>query len=121
MLTGKGDTADKVGGINAGADDYIVKPFEPDELLARIRMIIRRASRDLDANPLTRLPGNLSILNEIQNKIDTNNDLFEEVFQRIFKKWSPEQISGYLKDKYVGNLQMQISHESIYKYIYAKS
>lgn len=56
-----------------------------------------------------------------KNKIDNTPDLFEEVFQRIFRKWSPEQISGYLKDKYNGNLQMQISHESIYKYIYAKA
>lgn len=55
-----------------------------------------------------------------RRKIDNNIDLFEEVFQKIFQKWSPEQISGYLKDKYHGNLQMYISHESIYQYIYAK-
>lgn len=73
MLTGKGDVADKVGGLNAGADDYIVKPFEPQELIARIRMIIRRSRRDLEANPLTRLPGNVSILNELQKKIDQNS------------------------------------------------
>ena len=73
MLTGKGDLADKVGGIDSGADDYIVKPFEPQELIARIRMIIRRAQRDLEANPLTRLPGNVSILNELQRKIDQNS------------------------------------------------
>ncbi|MBL7131502.1 MAG: response regulator, partial [Candidatus Omnitrophica bacterium] len=73
MLTGKGDVTDKVGGIDAGADDYIVKPFEPQELIARIRMIIRRSQRDLDANPLTRLPGNVSILNELQSKIDQNS------------------------------------------------
>jgi diguanylate cyclase (GGDEF)-like protein len=72
MLTGKGDVADKVGGLNAGADDYIVKPFEPEELVARIRMIIRRSQRDLEANPLTRLPGNVSILNELQKRIDQN-------------------------------------------------
>jgi len=72
MLTGKGEVADKVGGIDAGADDYIVKPFEPQELLARIKMIIRRSQRDLEANPLTRLPGNVSILNELQSKIDRN-------------------------------------------------
>jgi len=55
-----------------------------------------------------------------RKKIDTNIDLFEEVFKNLFKKWSPEQISGHLRDKYNGNLQMQISHESIYQYIYAQ-
>ena len=70
MLTGKSDVSDKVSGINAGADDYLVKPFEPQELLARIKMILRRTERDLDANPLTRLPGNVSILNELQTRID---------------------------------------------------
>jgi len=70
MVTGKGEISDKVGGINAGADDYIVKPFEPKELLARIRMILRRTERDLEANPLTRLPGNVSILNELTNRLE---------------------------------------------------
>ncbi|MBM3249966.1 MAG: response regulator [Candidatus Omnitrophica bacterium] len=72
MVTGKGDINDKVNGIDAGADDYIVKPFEPKELLARIRMILRRTERDLEANPLTRLPGNVSILNELQRRLDAN-------------------------------------------------
>ncbi len=70
MVTGKGDINDRVGGIDAGADDYVVKPFEPKELLARIRMVLRRTERDLEANPLTRLPGNVSILNELQKRID---------------------------------------------------
>ncbi len=70
MLTGKSEIVDKVSGINAGADDYMVKPFEPQELLARIKMILRRTQRDLEANPLTRLPGNVSILNELQNRIE---------------------------------------------------
>jgi diguanylate cyclase (GGDEF)-like protein len=69
MLTGKGELDDKVSGINAGADDYIVKPFEPKELLARIRMALRRTEIDLEANPLTRLPGNVSILNELSQLI----------------------------------------------------
>ena len=75
MVTGKGDIEDKVGGIEAGADDYIVKPFEPKELLARIRMVIRRTEMDLEANPLTRLPGNVSIINELTRKIE-NKSLF---------------------------------------------
>lgn len=70
MLTGRGEIMEKVKGIDAGADDYIVKPFEPTELLARIRMIIRRTERDLEANPLTRLPGNISIMNELQSRIE---------------------------------------------------
>ncbi|UCB56675.1 MAG: response regulator [Candidatus Omnitrophota bacterium] len=69
MLTGKGEVKDKVEGLDAGADDYIVKPFEPQELLARIRMILRRSQIDLDAAPLTRLPGNVSIFNEIDRRI----------------------------------------------------
>ena len=43
MLTAKGDTLDRVQGLNLGADDYLAKPFEPPELVARIRAILRRA------------------------------------------------------------------------------
>ena len=70
MVTGKGEISDKIDGIDAGADDYVVKPFEPKELLARIRMVLRRTQRDLEANPLTRLPGNVAILNELSNCIE---------------------------------------------------
>tara|TARA_Y100000739_G_C20578798_1_gene451736 strand:+ start:195 stop:890 length:696 start_codon:yes stop_codon:yes gene_type:complete len=44
MLTAKGDVADKVVGLELGADDYLSKPFEPAELLARIQSILRRTS-----------------------------------------------------------------------------
>lgn len=70
MLTGKGEVQDRISGIEAGVDDYMVKPFAPDELLARIRMILKRTNRSLDANPLTHLPGNTSITEEIQQLIE---------------------------------------------------
>ena len=71
MLTGRGDIKDMVNGIDAGADDYLIKPFEPESLLARINMIMKRTSRNLDANPLTHLPGNASIMDELESRIDS--------------------------------------------------
>lgn len=42
MLTGKGETIDRIVGLESGADDYVVKPFDPRELLARISAVLRR-------------------------------------------------------------------------------
>lgn len=46
MLTAKGETEDKVSGLEMGADDYIVKPFEVKELLARVHAVLRRTGED---------------------------------------------------------------------------
>jgi len=70
MLTGKGEVEDKITGLNAGTDDYMVKPFSPQELIARVHMLIRRSTISLDANPLTRLPGNVSINTELKKLLD---------------------------------------------------
>ncbi|HEX2944642.1 MAG TPA: response regulator transcription factor [Clostridia bacterium] len=53
MLTAKGETFDKVLGLELGADDYMVKPFDPKELIARIKAVLRRYERkDFDAQEI---------------------------------------------------------------------
>jgi two-component system OmpR family response regulator len=53
MLTARGDEADRVVGLELGADDYIAKPFSPRELLARLRAVLRRAQPDTVAEKLS--------------------------------------------------------------------
>ena len=55
MLTAKGETDDKVQGLKAGADDYVTKPFEMKELLARIEAVLRRADRGAEEKKARRL------------------------------------------------------------------
>jgi two-component system phosphate regulon response regulator PhoB len=64
MLTARGDEADRVAGLDAGADDYIVKPFSPRELLARIRAVLRRR--------VPEATGGLVKMGELQLDADTH-------------------------------------------------
>lgn len=69
MLTARSQADDKVEGFTSGADDYIVKPFEPAELVARIGGVLRRATQMRDLSPLTRLPGNFRIAAELESLV----------------------------------------------------
>ena len=52
MLTAKGEEDDRIRGLNAGADDYVVKPFSPNELIARIHAVLRRAGTVAEGEPI---------------------------------------------------------------------
>jgi two-component system phosphate regulon response regulator PhoB len=53
MLTARGEEADRIRGLDTGADDYVTKPFSPAELIARVRALLRRARPALEADRLT--------------------------------------------------------------------
>ncbi|HEX3861497.1 MAG TPA: phosphate regulon transcriptional regulator PhoB [Stellaceae bacterium] len=53
MLTARGEEGDRIRGLDSGADDYVVKPFSPSELVARLRAVIRRAQPNAAENLLT--------------------------------------------------------------------
>jgi diguanylate cyclase (GGDEF)-like protein len=69
MLTARGMTVDKVLGLTAGADDYLVKPFDTLELVARVNSTLRRNQEYREVSPLTGLPGNTRILREINDRV----------------------------------------------------
>ncbi|MEX2556851.1 MAG: response regulator [Actinomycetota bacterium] len=68
MLTAKSLSADKIVGLTSGADDYVLKPFDPMELIARVRSTLRRTKEMRALSPLTGLPGNLAIEDEIRHR-----------------------------------------------------
>jgi DNA-binding response OmpR family regulator len=68
MLTAHGDVEHKIQGFEAGADDYLAKPFDPRELRARVVAMLRLVRREGDRNPTSGLPGGKAIEEEIQRR-----------------------------------------------------
>ncbi|GID27082.1 GGDEF domain-containing response regulator [Paractinoplanes brasiliensis] len=69
MLTAKSMTVDKVVGLTAGVDDYLVKPFDTAELIARVSSTLRRNKEFREVSPLTGLPGNARVRREIADRM----------------------------------------------------
>lgn len=65
------DPLDKIRAIDAGADDYIQEDYDPKELLIRLKTSLLRSARDPEASLLTKLPGNISLIKELEKRISS--------------------------------------------------
>jgi diguanylate cyclase (GGDEF)-like protein len=70
MLTAKSTENDKVDGLEIGANDYLTKPYSSKELLARVKGLLQWSNSEREANPLTGLPGNISIEKELKRRFE---------------------------------------------------
>jgi len=82
MLTSLAPVKDRITGIKLGADEYICKPFDPYELVARIEGLLRRTKLEISANPLTGLPGRASFESKLKELI-TDNQSFNVFYLDI--------------------------------------
>jgi PAS domain S-box-containing protein len=74
FLSARGETADKVRAFRLGAEDYMVKPFDAAELVARVEKALERKNRELGASPTTQLPGAGAIETEIERRLSSPGD-----------------------------------------------
>lgn len=69
IFTAVSDKATKLEGLGLDIDDYLTKPADGDEIVARVKLLLKRNKQKMDSNPLTKLPGNPSIQTRVENEI----------------------------------------------------
>ena len=79
MFTALSGETEQIKGLNLGADDYITKPFKTTVLLSKVKNILERKKQSIDVNPLTGLPGNLTIQQTVEKHI-ANKDSFSLLY-----------------------------------------
>jgi len=116
MLTAKALSADKVLGLSSGADDYIIKPFDPVELLARVKTTLRRAREMRALSPLTGLPGNIRIQEEIRRLVG-EDDPFAILYADLdhFKSYNDHYgfVQGDRAIQLLARLGTEVVHEMV--------
>jgi diguanylate cyclase (GGDEF)-like protein len=112
MLTAKGLTVDKVVGLTAGADDYLVKPFDTSELIARVVSTLRRNREYREVSPLTGLPGNTRIGREITDRVRSGSD-YAVGYVDIDRFKSVNDVYGFVRgDEFIGALARSL-HKAV--------
>jgi OmpR-family two-component system manganese-sensing response regulator len=109
FLTAKDTLDDRVEGLDAGADDYLVKPFELRELLARVRALLRRSSTLDNGNPPPRLTFN-------GLELDQNNQLAYRDGQVIELSEKETKLLAYL----MANANQVLAHDQIYRAVWGE-
>ena len=113
MLTSRKETDDIVAGLEAGADDYITKPFDTTELVARLKTHLRRAKQVKSFNPLTGLPGNIMIEEEIKAAVNDKKSNFAVLYFDLDNFKAYNDVYGFLKGDEVLKLVAHIIQQCI--------
>jgi two-component system phosphate regulon response regulator OmpR len=92
MLTGKGDVIDRVAGLEAGADDYMAKPFHLREVLARIRTVMRRGGERAAASPAAPAPSPPPVAAETKGEILTFQGWRLDLVRRELRRSDDEPV-----------------------------
>ncbi len=110
LLSSHQGTAEKVKGFELGADDYVTKPFVPAELLARVMAHLRRSRLTLSSSPLTGLPGNASIEDELMERV-ASDQLFTVLYVDIDNFKAFNDTYGFLQ----GDQMIRLLAETLQK------